>query len=245
MIRASGIKKSYRGKHILKGIDLSVSKGEIVALLGPNGSGKTTCFYTIVGLVMPDSGSIHMGKMDITSLPICQRAKLGIGYLPQESSIFRGLTVEENILAVLEIVEEDYKKRIQRLEELLAKFSITHLKNEKAIRLSGGERRRLEIARALAMNPKFIFLDEPLAGIDPIAINGMKTLIQHLKDEGIGVVITDHNARETLSIADRIYILDKGHIILEGKVDEIVKSKKARKIYLGDTFDLGKRKKNR
>jgi lipopolysaccharide export system ATP-binding protein len=243
MITVKGIEKSYNRKHILRGVDLSISRGEIVALLGPNGSGKTTCFYTIVGLSAPDQGTIHLDKADITHLPICKRAKLGIGYLPQESSIFRGLTVEQNIMIVLELVEKDHKKRIQKLEALLAKFSITHLKNEKALRLSGGERRRLEIARALAMNPKFIFLDEPFAGIDPIAIHGMRLIIQQLKEEGIGVVITDHNARDTISIADRVYIIDKGKIILSGDVDEIVNNKKARQIYLGEHFSMPSHKK--
>jgi lipopolysaccharide export system ATP-binding protein len=238
MITVKGIEKSYNHKHILRGVDLSISKGEIVALLGPNGSGKTTCFYTIVGLIAPDKGSIHLDKTDITCLSVCRRAKLGIGYLPQESSIFRGLTVEQNIMIVLELLEKDHKKRTQKLEALLAKFSITHLKSEKAIRLSGGERRRLEIARALAMCPKFIFLDEPLAGIDPIAIHGMRLIIQQLKEEGIGVVITDHNARDAISIADRVYIIDKGRIVLSGDVHEIVNNKKARQIYLGEHFSM-------
>jgi lipopolysaccharide export system ATP-binding protein len=238
MITVKGIEKSYNHKHILRGVDLSISKGEIVALLGPNGSGKTTCFYAIVGLVSPDKGSVYLDKTDITRLPICERAKLGIGYLPQESSIFRGLTVEQNIMIVLELVEKDHKRRTQKLEALLGKFSITHLKNEQAIRLSGGERRRLEIARALAMNPKFIFLDEPLAGIDPIAINGMRLIIQQLKNDGIGVVITDHNARDTISIADRVYILDKGKIVLSGDVQDVVNNKKAREIYLGEHFSM-------
>jgi lipopolysaccharide export system ATP-binding protein len=238
MIRATGLQKEYKGKKILKGIDLSVAKGEIVALLGPNGAGKTTCFYTIIGLVKPDRGSVYLGKQDITFLPLHKRAQIGIGYLPQEPSIFRGLTVEENILAVLEIVEPNQKKQIQRLEELLAKFAITHLRTEKAIKLSGGERRRLEIARALATDPQFIFLDEPLAGIDPISIHGMKDLIYKLKDDGIGIVITDHNVREALDISDRIYILNKGSIVVEGKGKDIIKNKTVREIYLGNTFKL-------
>jgi len=238
MIKARGIQKDYKGKRVLKGIDLSVSKGEIVALLGPNGAGKTTCFYTIIGLVKPDMGTVHLDGVDITQLPLYKRAQMGIGYLPQEPSIFRGLTVEENILAVLELVEEDKKKQINKLEDLLAKFSITHLRSEKAIKLSGGERRRLEIARALAMNPSFIFLDEPLAGIDPIAIHGMKDLIYKLKDDGIGIVITDHNVREALDISDRIYILNKGAIVVEGTGKDIIKNKTVREIYLGNTFKL-------
>jgi len=238
MITAKGLQKSYKNKQILNGIDLSVSKGEIVALLGPNGAGKTTCFDIIIGLVKPDTGTVHLDKTDITRLPLYKRAQMGIGYLPQEASIFRGLTVEQNILAVLEIVEPNHKKQIQRLEEVLAKFSITHLRFEKSIKLSGGERRRLEIARTLAMNPSFIFLDEPLAGIDPIAIHGMKDLIHHLKDDGIGVVITDHNVREALDISDRIYILNKGSVVIEGKRKDIIKDKTVRKIYLGDKFQL-------
>jgi lipopolysaccharide export system ATP-binding protein len=238
MIKVKGIQKTYKGKKILRGIDLSVSKGEIVALLGPNGAGKTTCFYTIIGLVKPDLGTVYLDKLNITHLPLHKRAQMGIGYLPQEPSIFRGLTVEENILAVLEIVEDDHKKQIQKLEELLTKFSITHLRSEKAIKLSGGERRRLEIARALAMNPSFIFLDEPLAGIDPIAVHGMRDLIYKLKNDGIGIVITDHNVREALDISDRIYILDKGSIVIEGKGTDIIKDKTVRRIYLGNNFRL-------
>jgi len=238
MIKVKGIKKTYKNRHILKGIDLSVAKGEVVALLGPNGAGKTTCFYTIVGLVKPDFGTVHLDKTDITDLPLCKRAQMGIGYLPQEPSIFRGLTVEENILAVLELVEEDPKKQIQKLEDLLAKLSITHLRSEKSVKLSGGERRRLEIARALSMNPQFILLDEPLAGIDPIAVHGMKDLIRKLKDDNIGVIITDHNVREALEISDRIYVLNHGAIVAEGKKKDIIKNKTVRKYYLGDAFKL-------
>ncbi|NRA73167.1 MAG: LPS export ABC transporter ATP-binding protein [Rickettsiales bacterium] len=238
MIKVQGIHKNYKDKQVLKGINLSVSQGQIVALLGPNGAGKTTCFYTIIGLVKPDSGSVYLGNTEITNLSLCKRAQMGISYLPQEPSIFRGLTVEENILAILEIIEDDHKKQIQLLEDLLAKFSITHLRSEKAIKLSGGERRRLEIARTLAMSPDFIFLDEPLAGIDPIAIQGMKELIHKLKNDGIGIVITDHNVREALDISDRIYVLNQGNIIVEGEKQDILNDKTVRQIYLGESFKL-------
>jgi lipopolysaccharide export system ATP-binding protein len=210
----------------------------VVGLLGPNGAGKTTCFYTIIGLIGPDYGSIILDGQDITALPMYQRARLGIGYLPQEASIFRGLTVEENIRAILEISEPDPQKQNEVLDNLLAEFSITHLKNTPALALSGGERRRVEIARALATHPSFMLLDEPFAGIDPIAIADIRTLVGHLKERGIGVLITDHNVRETLDIIDRAFIIHDGHVLMEGTPKEIVANEDVRRVYLGERFSL-------
>ena len=223
---------------MLRGVSLSVRRGEAVGLLGPNGAGKTTCFYIITGLIRADSGSVMLDGVDITDLPMYRRARLGIGYLPQEASIFRGLSVEQNIRAVLEVVEPDRDRREGRLDELLGEFSIAHLRRAPAIALSGGERRRVEIARALASHPNFILLDEPLAGIDPIAVGEIRNLVSHLKDRGIGVLITDHNVRETLDIVDRAYILHGGEVLREGSPSEIVLDENVRRVYLGERFTL-------
>lgn len=235
---ASDIGKSYKKRVVLKGISLSVHQGEAVGLLGPNGAGKTTCFYCITGLIKPNTGRICLDGIDITALPMYQRSRLGIGYLPQESSIFRGLTVAQNIMAILEIVEPDEDKRAEQLDSLLGEFSIAHLRDCSSKALSGGERRRLEIARALAARPSFILLDEPLAGIDPIAVSEIRDLVAHLKNRGLGVLITDHNVRETLGIIDRAYILSGGELIKEGTPDEIVADERVRKIYLGESFKI-------
>ena len=209
-----------------------------MGLLGPNGAGKTTTFYMIVGLVRPDTGSISLDGADITGLPMYRRAQLGIGYLPQEASVFRGLNVEQNIMAALEVVEADPDRRDRMLDELLAEFGIAHLRRTPALALSGGERRRVEIARALATQPGYILLDEPLAGIDPIAVGEIRDLVSHLKDRGIGVLITDHNVRETLEIIDRAYILHDGQVLMEGRPDEVVANAEVRRVYLGEKFSL-------
>lgn len=230
--------KRYKSRPVLRDVSLSVQRGEAVGLLGPNGAGKTTCFYVITGLISADYGSIHLDGADISDLPMYRRARLGIGYLPQEASIFRGLTVEQNIRAVLEVVEDNPGQRDALLEDLLAEFSISHLRRTPSIALSGGERRRVEIARALASHPNFILLDEPLAGIDPIAVGEIRDLISHLKDRGIGVLITDHNVRETLDIVDRAFILHDGKVLMDGVPDEIVSNTDVRRVYLGDRFRL-------
>jgi lipopolysaccharide export system ATP-binding protein len=222
----------------VRDVSLSLQRGEAVGLLGPNGAGKTTCFYIITGLVAPDYGRILLDGHDITDLPMYRRARLGIGYLPQEASIFRGMTVEGNIRAVLEVVEPSRDRREVLLDELLAEFSIDHLRRTPSVALSGGERRRVEIARALASQPNFILLDEPLAGIDPIAVGDIRDLVSHLKDRGIGVLITDHNVRETLDIVDRAYILHDGMVLMEGTPSEIVAHKDVRRVYLGERFSL-------
>ena len=232
------IGKKYKNRTVLKNVSLHVKRGEAVGLLGPNGAGKTTCFYCVTGLITPDYGDVHINGEDITSMPMYQRARMGIGYLPQEASIFRALSVEDNIKAILEIVEQNETKRENKLEELLNEFSIAHLRKSPAIALSGGERRRLEIARALASNPDFILLDEPLAGIDPIAVGEIRALVSQLKNRGLGVLITDHNVRETLDIIDRAYILHGGTVLMEGTPDEIVASKEVRKVYLGENFSM-------
>jgi lipopolysaccharide export system ATP-binding protein len=225
--------KSFKRRPVLRDVSLSVKRGEAVGLLGPNGAGKTTCFYCITGLFAPDVGSILLDGMTITGLPMYRRARMGIGYLPQEASIFRGLTVEENVMAVLEVVEPDADAREAQLEALLAEFSVSHLRRASALSLSGGERRRVEIARALASRPSFVLLDEPLAGIDPIAVGEIRNLVAHLKDRGIGVLITDHNVRETLDIIDRAYILYDGTVMMEGAPAEIVAHEGVRRVYLG------------
>lgn len=232
------IGKKYKNRTVLKNVSLHVKRGEAVGLLGPNGAGKTTCFYCVTGLITPDYGDVHINGEDITNMPMYRRARMGIGYLPQEASIFRALSVENNIKAILEIVEEDENKRENKLEELLNEFSISHLRKSPAIALSGGERRRLEIARALASDPDFILLDEPLAGIDPIAVGEIRSLVSQLKNRGLGVLITDHNVRETLDIIDRAYILHGGTVLMEGTPEEIVASKEVRKVYLGDNFSM-------
>lgn len=232
------IGKKYKNRAVLKNVSLHVRRGEAVGLLGPNGAGKTTCFYCVTGLITPDYGDVHINGEDITNMPMYRRARMGIGYLPQEASIFRSLSVEDNIKAILEIVEDNESKRETLLEELLNEFSIAHLRKSPAIALSGGERRRLEIARALASNPDFILLDEPLAGIDPIAVGEIRSLVSQLKNRGLGVLITDHNVRETLDIIDRAYILHGGTVLMEGTPEEIVASKEVRKVYLGDNFSM-------
>lgn len=237
-LNVQGIGKSYNGRPVLRDISLSVHRGEVVGLLGPNGAGKTTCFYSITGLIAPDHGRVELDGEDITHMPMYRRARLGIGYLPQETSIFRGMTVEENIRAVLEVVQPDRALRNAMLDELLDEFSITHLRNTPALALSGGERRRCEIARALAARPKFVLLDEPFAGIDPIAIADIRELTAHLKDRGIGVLITDHNVRETLDIIDRAFIIYDGHVLFEGNAEEVLGSEEVRRVYLGDSFSL-------
>ncbi len=235
---AEGLGKSYKRRPVLRDVSLSVRRGEAVGLLGPNGAGKTTCFYIITGLIRPDFGRISLDGEDITHLPMYRRARRGIGYLPQEPSIFRGLTVEANIRAILEVVEPQASKRDAMLDDLLAEFSITRLRHTPAMALSGGERRRVEIARALAARPSFILLDEPLAGIDPIAVGEIRELVLHLKHRGIGVLITDHNVRETLDLVDRAYILHDGIVLMEGTPGEIVAHDRVRQVYLGETFTL-------
>ncbi|MBV9827397.1 MAG: LPS export ABC transporter ATP-binding protein [Alphaproteobacteria bacterium] len=233
-----GLGKSFRRRPVLRDVSVSVQRGEVVGLLGPNGAGKTTCFYIITGLIAADTGAVELDGQDITELPMYRRARLGIGYLPQEASIFRGLTVEQNLRAVLEVSEPDPPTREAMLDALLAEFSISHLRRASAMALSGGERRRCEIARALATEPHFILLDEPLAGIDPIAVGDIRDLVAHLKHRGIGVLITDHNVRDTLRIVDRAYILHEGRVLMEGAPDEIVSDAEVRRVYLGERFSL-------
>lgn len=235
---AENIGKRYRKRPVLRGVSVSVNRGEIVGLLGPNGAGKTTCFYIITGLISADYGVIRLDGQEITDLPMYRRARLGIGYLPQEPSIFRGLTVEGNIRAILEVSERDATVRQAALDDLLAEFSITHLRRTPALALSGGERRRVEIARALAARPHFMLLDEPLAGIDPIAVSDIRDLVLQLRDRGIGVLITDHNVRETLELVDRAYILHDGKVLMEGSPREIVADESVRRVYLGERFSL-------
>ncbi|MBM3732828.1 MAG: LPS export ABC transporter ATP-binding protein [Acidimicrobiia bacterium] len=235
---ATNLGKRFKKRPVVRGVTLAIQRGEVVGLLGPNGAGKTTCFYMITGLIPPDYGSIVLDGDDITDLPMYRRARLGIGYLPQEASIFRGLNVEENIRAVLETIEPIRDRREAILDALLAEFSITHLSRAPALALSGGERRRVEIARALASNPHFVLLDEPFAGIDPIAVGDLRDLVEHLKDRGIGVLITDHNVRDTLDVIDRAYIIHDGQVLMEGGPRDIVGNEDVRRIYLGDRFSL-------
>ena len=235
-LRVQNLRKSYRKRLVIRDVSLTLGRGEVVALLGPNGSGKTTCFYAIAGLVTPESGQVIIDGRDVTALPMYRRAKLGIGYLPQEMSIFRGLSVENNILAILEIAEPDRTTRREKLEELLSEFSIEHLRRAPAMALSGGERRRVEIARCLAAGPKYVLLDEPFAGVDPIAVGEIRGLVHDLKNRGIGVLITDHNVRETLEIVDRAYILHDGKVLMSGTTDEVVRDENVRRVYLGQSF---------
>ncbi len=235
---ARNLGKRFKKRPVVRDVNLAVQRGEAVGLLGPNGAGKTTCFYMITGLITPDYGEILIDGMDITGLPMYRRARLGIGYLLQEPSIFRGLSVEANIRAVIEVMEPDPDRREIVLDDLLAEFSITHLRRTPALALSGGERRRVEIARALASQPHFMLLDEPLAGIDPIAVGDIRDLVSHLKDRGIGVLITDHNVRETLEIVDRAYILHDGQVLMEGAPADIVAHEGVRRVYLGERFSL-------
>jgi lipopolysaccharide export system ATP-binding protein len=233
-----GLGKSFKRRPVLRDVNVAVQRGEVVGLLGPNGAGKTTCFYIITGLIAADTGTVDIDGQEITALPMYRRARLGIGYLPQEPSIFRGLTVEQNIRAILEVAEPEPEAREATLDMLLTEFSIGHLRHASAIALSGGERRRVEIARAIASAPHFMLLDEPLAGIDPIAVGDIRDLVLHLKDRGIGVLITDHNVRDTLRIVDRAYILHEGRVLMEGGPDEIVSNTDVRRVYLGERFSL-------
>ncbi|MBI0435369.1 LPS export ABC transporter ATP-binding protein [Roseomonas sp. KE0001] len=235
---AKDLGKRYKKRPVVRGVSLGVRRGEAVGLLGPNGAGKTTTFYMITGLVRPDQGQVFMDGHDVTLMPMYRRARMGLGYLPQEASIFRGLSLEDNIRAALEVVEPQRDRREQMLDALLAEFGIAHLRRSPALALSGGERRRCEIARALATHPAYILLDEPLAGIDPIAVGEIRDLVKHLKDRGIGVLITDHNVRETLEIIDRAYILHDGQVLMEGTPQDIVANEDVRRVYLGDRFSL-------
>jgi lipopolysaccharide export system ATP-binding protein len=233
-----GVEKSFAGRKVVKGASLYVRRGEAVGLLGPNGAGKTTIFYMVTGLIKADTGRVELDGHDVTSLPMYQRARLGIGYLPQEASIFRGLNVEENIRAVLEAVEPNAKQREQELDELLDEFGLARLRKTPSIALSGGERRRVEIARALATRPAYMLLDEPFAGIDPLAVVDIQQLVRHLTQRGIGVLITDHNVRETLGLVDRAYIIYSGEVLMEGRADDIVNDPEVRRVYLGEEFRL-------
>jgi lipopolysaccharide export system ATP-binding protein len=237
-LHVRNLRKSYRNRPVIRDVSMDLARGEVVALLGPNGSGKTTCFYCIAGLVPPDAGQVLIDGQDATRLPMFRRARMGIGYLPQEMSIFRGLSVEQNIMSVLEVALGDAHHRRDRLEELLGDFSIGHLRGAPALALSGGERRRVEIARCLASNPSFLLLDEPFAGVDPIAVGEIRELVHTLKSRGIGVLITDHNVRETLGIVDRAYILHDGHVLMSGTTEEIVADPRVREVYLGEGFRM-------
>lgn len=238
-LSANNLHKAYKKRRILEGVSLAVSSGEVVGLLGPNGAGKTTCFYMVVGLVKPDDGSITLDEQDITSHPMHERARLGVGYLPQEASVFRQLTVAQNIMAILETRKSmQAVERQDRLETLLEELQITHIRDSLGISLSGGERRRVEIARALSANPGFILLDEPFAGVDPISVLDIQKIIIHLKERNIGVLITDHNVRETLGICDKAYILSQGNVIAEGTPDDVLANEEVRKVYLGENFKI-------
>ena len=235
-LRVRGLRKSYRRKPVIRDVSMDLARGEVVALLGPNGSGKTTTFYAVAGLVTPDGGEVTLDGADVTWLPMYRRARAGIGYLPQEMSIFRGLTVEQNIMAILEVAEPRRHRRRERLEELLSDFSIERLRRASALALSGGERRRVEIARCLAANPRYLLLDEPFAGVDPIAVGEIRNLVVELKSRGLGVLITDHNVRETLEIVDRAYILHDGAVMMSGTPADVVSDANVRRVYLGEGF---------
>ena len=237
-LMAHGVGKVYSKRPVVRNVSISLRRGEAIGLLGPNGAGKTTTFYMIVGLVRPDTGSISLDGRDITTLPMYRRARLGIGYLPQEASIFRGLNVEENIRAVLEMIEPSKRRREAELDSLLEEFNIARLRKTPTIALSGGERRRVEIARALATRPNYMLLDEPFAGIDPIAVGDIQALVRHLTERGIGVLITDHNVRETLGLTDRAYIIYSGEVLMEGQPDDIVNNPDVRRLYLGEEFRM-------
>lgn len=237
-LRVTHLRKSYRKRVVIRDVTLQLDRGEVVALLGPNGSGKTTSFYAIAGLVNPDAGQVLIDGRDATFLPMYRRARLGIGYLPQEMSIFRGMSVEDNIGSVLDIAEKDSHRRRERLEELLGEFSIEHLRRAPALALSGGERRRVEIARCLAADPKYLLLDEPFAGVDPISVGDIRHLVSDLKKRGIGVLITDHNVRETLEIVDRAYILHDGKVLMSGTPQDVVENENVRRVYLGENFRI-------
>lgn len=237
-LEISNLRKSYRKRVVIRDVSLSLNRGEVVGLLGPNGCGKSTTFYMIAGLIYPEAGHVRIDGRDVGNLPMYRRAKLGIGYLPQEMSIFRGLSVEDNIAAVLDISCPDRHKRRERLEELLSEFSIEHLRRAPALALSGGERRRVEIARCLASDPKYLLLDEPFAGVDPISVGDIRHLVADLRNRGIGVLITDHNVRETLEIVDRTYILHDGRVLMSGTPEEVVQNENVRRVYLGDSFRI-------
>jgi lipopolysaccharide export system ATP-binding protein len=237
-LRVEHLRKSYKKRVVIRDVSLTLLQGEVVALLGPNGSGKTTSFYAIAGLIYPEGGKVLIDDRDVTTLPMYRRAKLGIGYLPQEMSIFRGLSVEDNILAILDISYGNRHKRRERLEELLSEFSIEHLRRAPALALSGGERRRVEIARCLAANPKYLLLDEPFAGVDPISVGDIRHLVADLRTRGIGVLITDHNVRETLEIVDRAYILHDGQVLMSGSPQDVVENENVRRVYLGNDFRI-------
>ncbi|MDT8327467.1 MAG: LPS export ABC transporter ATP-binding protein [Roseovarius sp.] len=237
-LRVVGLRKSYKRRMVIRDLNLDLNRGEVVALLGPNGCGKSTCFFMIAGLLRPDAGQVFVDGYDVADLPMDQRAKLGVVYLPQDVSIFRGLSVEDNIMTILEIIEPDKKVRRNRLEELLGEFSISHLREAPALSLSGGERRRVEIARCLAADPKYLLLDEPFAGVDPIAVGEIRAVVADLKTRGIGVLITDHNVRETLEIVDRAYILHAGGVLMSGSADEVVRNDTVREVYLGNDFHM-------
>lgn len=236
------IKKSYKRRQVVKGVSISVEKGEIVGLLGPNGAGKTTSFYMIVGLVTPDEGKVFLDDKEITKLPMYKRAKMGIGYLPQEVSVFRKLSVEDNIMSVLEMTKMSKKDRKAKCEQLIEEFSLSHVRKNKGTSLSGGEKRRTEIARALAVDPSFILLDEPFAGVDPIAVEDIQAIVAQLKHRNIGVLITDHNVQETLSITDRAYLLFEGSILKAGTAEELAADEQVKKVYLGQNFELRRKK---
>lgn len=235
------IKKTYKGRNVVKGVSIEVNQGEIVGLLGPNGAGKTTSFYMIVGLVKPDSGQVFLDELEITNLPMYKRAQLGIGYLPQEISVFRKLSVEDNIMAILEMTDLSKDQRNERLEQLLTEFSLHHVRKNLGNRLSGGEKRRTEIARALATDPKFVLLDEPFAGVDPIAVEDIQSIVAELRNRNIGILITDHNVQETLSITDRAYLLFEGSILKSGTAEDLAEDEQVRKVYLGQNFELRKK----
>ncbi|MBE1294115.1 MAG: LPS export ABC transporter ATP-binding protein [Pseudomonadota bacterium] len=237
-LQVQSLRKAYRKRVVIRDFSMELQRGEVVALLGPNGSGKTTTFYAVAGLLVPEGGRVSIDGRDVTTLPMYRRAKLGIGYLPQEMSIFRGLSVEDNITAILDITHKDRHKRRERLEELLSEFSIEHLRRAPALALSGGERRRVEIARCLAADPKYLLLDEPFAGVDPISVGDIRHLVADLKKRGIGVLITDHNVRETLEIVDRAYILHDGKVLMSGTPDEVVENENVRRVYLGENFRI-------
>lgn len=243
-LQAKNIEKTYKNRTVVKGISFEVNQGEVVGLLGPNGAGKTTSFYMVVGLINPDKGNVYLGEKDITKLAMYKRAKLGIGYLPQEASVFRDLSVEDNIMAILEFTSLNKSEQKVRLEELLSEFGLEHVRKSKGSVLSGGERRRTEIARGLATSPKFILLDEPFAGIDPIAVEDIQKIIVKLKRKDIGVLITDHNVQETLSITDRAYLLFEGNIIKTGSAEDLAADEQVRRVYLGENFELKKTKIN-
>ena len=238
VLSGANLTKSFRSRPVVRGASIEVQQGEIVGLLGANGAGKTTCFYMLSGLLKPDSGNVKLGNENITSFPMYKRARLGIGYLPQEASIFRGMNVEDNIWIALEALDYPIDKKKKKLESLLSEFSISHLRKSSALSLSGGERRRVEIARALATEPDFILFDEPLAGIDPIAVHDIQGLVLHLKSRDIGVLITDHNVRETLDLVDRAYIMNEGKILIEGTPKQLIESKDAKRVYLGKKFNM-------